>query len=246
MADTIELSKSLVQYDDPIEKQDTSSAHLTKTNSEVLKEILLNSSATGKDASPDIDSLLNIMIPPIEFTENMKKYIKYVSHACSSRKDVIQLQKALDERLVARQAKDHGICPIREELHSQCFNEILRQVTIDCPERGLLLMRVRDEMKMTISAYQTLYKSAVAFGMRKQIEAQKGKKELREKLIGLRKKKEQLEERKEELIKKKEAREKVMEERKTHEQMKRKQEVEFLEYQNQHLKQFFQNLEVNK
>jgi dynein light intermediate chain len=40
-------------------------------------------------------------------------------------------------------------------------------VTIDCPERGLLLMRVRDELKMTISAYQTLYKSSVAFGMRK-------------------------------------------------------------------------------
>lgn len=40
--------------------------------------------------------------------------------------------------------RDSGICPIREELHNQCFDEIIRQVTIDCPERGLLLMRVRD------------------------------------------------------------------------------------------------------
>lgn len=43
-------------------------------------------------------------------------------------------------------------------------------------------MRVRDELKMTISAYQTLYKSAVAFGMRKQIQAEKGKDDLEEKI----------------------------------------------------------------
>ena len=57
--------------------------------------------------------------------------------------------------------RETGICPIREELLSQCFDEIIRQVTINCPERGinfynysgLLLMRVRDELKMTIAAY---------------------------------------------------------------------------------------------
>ena len=30
-------------------------------------------------------------------------------------------------------------------------------------------MRVRDEAKMTISAYQTLYQSSVTFGVRKQV-----------------------------------------------------------------------------
>ena len=42
-------------------------------------------------------------------------------------------------------------------LYSQCFDEVIRQVTIECPERGLLLLRVRDEIRMTIAAYQTLY-----------------------------------------------------------------------------------------
>merc|ERR1712054_175954 len=42
------------------------------------------------------------------------------------------------------------------------------------PERGLLLMRVRDEMKLTISAYNTLYESSVAFSTRKAIQAQDG------------------------------------------------------------------------
>lgn len=43
-----------------------------------------------------------------------------------------------------RQARKFGVCPIREELYSQVFDEIIRQVAVDCPERGLLLMRVRD------------------------------------------------------------------------------------------------------
>jgi dynein light intermediate chain, axonemal len=52
-----------------------------------------------------------------------------------------------------RQARESGICPVREELFSQCFDEIIRQVTLSEPERGLLLLRVRDEIKMTIAAY---------------------------------------------------------------------------------------------
>lgn len=60
-----------------------------------------------------------------------------------------------------RQARENGICPVREELFSQCFDEIIRQVTLSEPERGLLLLRVRDEIKMTIAAYQTLYQRYV-------------------------------------------------------------------------------------
>ena len=56
-----------------------------------------------------------------------------------------------------RQARESGICPVREELFSQCFDEIIRHVTLSEEERGLLLLRVRDEIKMTIAAYQTLY-----------------------------------------------------------------------------------------
>lgn len=76
------------------------------------------------------------------------------------------------------QARETGICPVREELYAQCFDELIREVTINCAERGLLLLRVRDEMRMTISAYQTLYESAVAFGMRKALQTEQGKSEM--------------------------------------------------------------------
>ena len=57
-------------------------------------------------------------------------------------------------------------------------DELIREVTINCAERGLLLLRVRDEMRMTIAAYQTLYESAVAFGMRKALQTEQGKNEM--------------------------------------------------------------------
>jgi dynein light intermediate chain len=54
-------------------------------------------------------------------------------------------------------------------------DELIRHVTINCEERGLLLLKVRDEIKMTINAYQTLYESAIAWGMRKVLESEQGK-----------------------------------------------------------------------
>ena len=61
-------------------------------------------------------------------------------------------------------------------------DELIRQVTINCAERGLLLLRVRDEIRMTIAAYQTLYESSVAFGMRKALQAEQGKAEMERKV----------------------------------------------------------------
>merc|ERR1712127_967915 len=81
-------------------------------------------------------------------------------------------------KLQERQARGTGICPIREELYSQAFDELIRQVTINCAERGFLLVRVRDEIKMTIQAYQTLYESSIAYGMRKALQAEQSKAEM--------------------------------------------------------------------
>ena len=39
-------------------------------------------------------------------------------------------------------------------------------------------MRVRDEIKMTIQAYQTLYESSIAYGMRKALMAEQNKNDM--------------------------------------------------------------------
>ena len=51
-------------------------------------------------------------------------------------------------------------------------------MTLDGPERGLLCLRVRDEIRMTIDAYKTLYDSSVTFGVKKQLQAEQGMAEM--------------------------------------------------------------------
>ena len=53
-------------------------------------------------------------------------------------------------------------------------------------------MKVRDELKMTIAAYQTLYQSSETFAMRKQIQAEQGKAELENRITDLEKHRENL------------------------------------------------------
>ena len=72
---------------------------------------------------------------------------------------------------------------MREELYAQCLDEMIRQVTINCAERGLLLLRIRDEMRMTIQAYQTLYESSVAFGVRKALQTEQGKSDMEARIL---------------------------------------------------------------
>lgn len=71
-----------------------------------------------------------------------------------------------------------GLCPVREELYEQCFDEVIRQITIDCRQRGLLLVRVRDEYQNQIKAYKKLYESSINHGMRRVIESDKKKQKM--------------------------------------------------------------------
>jgi dynein light intermediate chain len=57
-------------------------------------------------------------------------------------------------------------------------DELIRQVTISSPERGLLLLRLRDELRMSIAAYQSLYAASITFGQRKAQQAEMGREEL--------------------------------------------------------------------
>lgn len=54
---------------------------------------------------PSVDEILDAMFPSVEWYQDNKHYMKKVSKAATSRDDVAQLQKLLDERLLARQAR---------------------------------------------------------------------------------------------------------------------------------------------
>ena len=174
-------SQTLLQYQEPIEIPEGQELPIKKKQN--LPSI---------ESNPNVKSTLNAMFQPKEIIDGDKHKIAYVSLEPATREKARDLYRALDEKIKERHAREKGICPVRAELYSQCFDELIRQVTIECPERGLLLKEVREEIKMTIDSYRTLYDSAILFSIKKQLQAEEGKDELKKKIVELEKKKKEL------------------------------------------------------
>ena len=158
-----------MKYDTPILVSKTFGKGAKQTTNASAKT---SASSINSGEANKAEDYLNSILPPREYSDAGQLWVQYVSSIPATRLDVIILQEELDKKLQERQARETGICPIREELYSQAFDELIRQVTINCAERGFLLVRVRDEIKMTIQAYQTLYESSIAYGMRKALQAE--------------------------------------------------------------------------
>ena len=229
-------SNTLLQYQGKIELNADDPSYLNQKKRE----------SSTIDSNPSLSETLNSMFLPREWEENGKKFIQYVSPEPATREKARDLFKALDEKIKERQAREKGICPVREELYSQCFDEIIRQVTIECPEGGLLLLRVRDEIKMTIASYQTLYESAILFGIRKQLQAEAGKEELKKKKQELEARKKKLTDKKLQLENKLKAFDKQIAERNEIENAKREEEITFLKQQNDNLEKFLNSIDQAK
>ena len=133
---------SLVKYDNPI---------LVSTTKDSKKQKAKN----AEKRTSQTEDILNSILPPREWADSGQLWVQYVSSVPATRLDVVNLQEALDHKLQQRQARETGICPVREELYAQCFDELIREVTINCAERGLLLLRVRDEVSKIVTTHPT-------------------------------------------------------------------------------------------
>ena len=205
-----------------------------------------NTATKLKEGSTKLDEMVTAMLPPREWVESSGVWMQHVSKEPATRLDVINLQENLDKRLLERKARETGICPVREELYIQCLDELIRQVALDGPERGLIMMRTRDEMRMTIDAYQTLYNSSVTFGIKKQLKAEEGLPDLVSEVEKLEADKAAQEHELQELRSKLELIEKREMERKAADDRRRKEELDFLKYQGQHLDSFLKQMNAAK
>ncbi|ORX48618.1 hypothetical protein BCR36DRAFT_404947 [Piromyces finnis] len=250
----IQPAASLIKYDNPVlvSRSDGQGISGIKNIQNLMKNNAIDKKFSNQPSGikklPPVDDkgrlktpnqtedVLNSILPPREWDEQGQYWIQRVSSTPATRLDVINLQEQLDHMLQKRQARETGICPVRRDLYSQCFDELIRQVTINCQERGLLLLRIRDEIRMSIAAYQTLYESSVAFGMRKALQEEQGKTDMEIKIKELEEEKAQLEQQvtelkaKCEMIEKHEAEQRAMEER------KHAEEIAFLKKTNVQLK----------
>ncbi|CCW62521.1 unnamed protein product [Phytomonas sp. EM1] len=185
----ISVVPSLVKYETPVLLPRIQEGGGASSKPKAKKEA---SRGENDKAAPRPEDVLYSIIPPREFEQDGQRWVQYPSSTPATRLDVINLQETLDELLVQRQARETGICPIREELYSQAFDELIRQVTINCAERGLLLLRVRDEIRMTLDAYRSIYESSAAFGMRKALHAEQNRVKLEAQVFALEREKQAL------------------------------------------------------
>lgn len=96
--------ESLIQYEEPIEINQAADANKSQPLGPTgAKKKGVN--LPPLETKPSTDDILNAILPPREWDQEGKHYIQYVSHNSASREDVANLQKLLDERLLARQAR---------------------------------------------------------------------------------------------------------------------------------------------
>ena len=189
-----QLFHSLVKYDTPYLVSTTVnnkkaiqelSQDSEKTNS-ILRSVFYKNKSTSSsnDETEDfsLKDALNKILPPKKIIMNGQLWVQYVSCTPVTKMEVVTLKNGLEKRLKTLNAKETGICPIREELYEECFDELIRQVTINCLERGILMMLIKQESMMTMKAYQELYQSSIAYGIRNGLIAEEEKKKLREKI----------------------------------------------------------------
>ena len=190
-AQNITLINSLVKYDTPYLISSTSK---NKKTLEDLKEteeeanIYLRKIINKDDDESLIDFkysvkyALNRLLHPKKITDKDQEWVQYVTCTPVAKADVVDLQENLDRRLQTEQARETGICPIREKLYTECFDELIRQITLNCLERGILLTRIKKELIMTVNSYQSLYESSIAYGIRTLLLAEEEKKKLNDEI----------------------------------------------------------------
>lgn len=131
----------------------------------------LNTAASFQDIN--IGDELDILFPPQTVTEEseLKTF-----HACRKQAtlfEICELKNYFDSKLKELENEESGFSDKLRDIYFKLFDELIRQEIIACPERGLLLVSVRNEALKTMTSMQKLYRSCFAFAITKDLLSQK-------------------------------------------------------------------------
>ncbi|GET91862.1 33 kDa inner dynein arm light chain, axonemal, putative [Leishmania tarentolae] len=161
--------------------------------------------------------------------------VQTVSAAPALREDVVVLHATLQKRLEARRARPTGLCPIRRALYRDLFSELVRQVTVEEPARGLLLARVREEAEHALQVHTALLREGQQFVAGKLLQDKQDALVLKERIAALYKDKVALEVQKHELLETIRELEQRLESERQLRLKQQQDEVKYLRHANQQL-----------
>ncbi|KAA0164782.1 hypothetical protein FNF28_03669 [Cafeteria roenbergensis] len=117
------------------------------------------------DAETRRETLLRALLGGREFVDSRGRLWHQdpdTRHA--TRQAAADADSALSASLALFQARERPVCPVREQLFSQAFDEVIREEAVVSPERSLLLLRVRDQYRLSLAAYGAVAMGGVEFG----------------------------------------------------------------------------------
>jgi len=80
--------------------------------------------------------------------------------------EFFQLQERFERMLFDEHALEIGLCQKRRRIYNDLFDELIRLITLQCSERGLLLSRIKNEYVQWMNTYEELYSSGMAYSLR--------------------------------------------------------------------------------
>ncbi|CAD2217734.1 dynein light intermediate chain, axonemal [Angomonas deanei] len=194
----------------------------------------------------DPKKILYSIFPPQEVSEEnveedsvspdeRKSTVVRVSAQPASREDVTALHRAMIQRLELRRAKPTGLCAIRREVYEDVFSEVIRQVTLEEPARGVLLQRLRDELHQSLLLHSNLRNRADYFASRKQNADRSSEEDLKKRIAALEAEKREIEARKAALRKQQAEMNKRYEQERFKRNKDEQEELQYLRRTNQQL-----------
>ncbi|KAG5505753.1 hypothetical protein JKF63_05089 [Porcisia hertigi] len=135
----------------------------------------LGQGAEERVVDPNVRVVIDSFITPRRWVDEATGVV-WVQHASpfpSTRIDAAETQERLHAQLAAHQARRTGTSPIRSLLVAECMLEVLRQVTAECWERGLLLLHVHSEHVAAQAAHRRLFESRVGHAFRLALKGEK-------------------------------------------------------------------------
>ena len=113
---------------------------------------------------------------------------KKASSKKSEKEEIQIIAEKIEVLIRQRKCKQEGVCEINDEIYLETFNELIRQIAIDCPERGIVLSIIRDEIERTIKEFKNIYRNSQKFSVRREISSSNGISDLERRRFALRKK----------------------------------------------------------
>lgn len=116
---------------------------------------------------PNVRVLLDRFILPRRWKDaHGTVWVQHASPYVTSRTETLRTHEKLRKRLKQYHVKETGTCSIRTLLIAECYMEVIRQVTAECWERGLLLLSVHAERVAAQAAHREIFESRVGHAFR--------------------------------------------------------------------------------